>query len=207
MSTSTPAPPALFDLHADGTPPADPLELARQWLPADSDPERPRVTLATTGTDGCPDARTVLLSAFDETGFAFHTSAGSRKVAELAAVPRAAMVVLWPESARQLVVRGDVVPDEPAPAAAAWAARTGYLRRLARLNTDELAALPLADRRARWAALDADGAADTVPAEGWVGYRLRPAELTFWAGAADAASRRLQYTRDGGGWTWRHLAG
>jgi pyridoxamine 5'-phosphate oxidase len=138
-----------FDLHGDGTPPGDPLELARQWLPADTDPDRPRATLATTGLDGCPDARTVLLSAFDDTGFAFHTSATSRKVAELAAVPRAAMVLLWPEAARQLVVRGDVVPDAPGPAAAAWAARTAYLRQLAWLNTDELAALPVAERPAR----------------------------------------------------------
>ena len=204
MSTSTPAPPALFDLHADGTPPADPLELARQWLPADSDPDRPRVTLATTGTDGCPDARTVLLSAFDETGFAFHTAAGSRKVAELAAVPKAALVVLWPGTTHQLVVRGDVVPDEAGPAATAWAARTDYLRRLAWLNTDELAALPQEERHARWAAF---AAADPGPAPSWVGYRLRPAELTFWAGSPETASRRLQYLRDGDGWTTRWLAG
>ncbi|OMQ13904.1 hypothetical protein A7K94_0220370 [Modestobacter sp. VKM Ac-2676] len=77
----------LFDLHADGEPPADPFALARQWLPADDEPDRPRVTLSTIGEDGYPDARTVLLSAFDATGFAFHTAATSRKVAELAAAP------------------------------------------------------------------------------------------------------------------------
>jgi pyridoxamine 5'-phosphate oxidase len=198
------APTEVFDLHADGAPPADPLVLARQWLPADDDPDRPRVTLATTGLDGGPDARTVLLSAFDGSGFAFHTSATSRKVAELAAVPRAALVALLADGARQLVVRGDVVPDAPGPATRAWASRTPYLRQLAELNTDELAGLPQAERRSRWAAFRAGSAS---PAESWVGYRLRPAELTFWAGAPDAASRRLQYTRTGGGWTWRHLAG
>jgi pyridoxamine 5'-phosphate oxidase len=200
----TAVPTGLFDLHADGAPPEDPLELARQWLPADDDPDRPRVTLATVGADGCPDARTVLLSAFDDSGFAFHTSATSRKVAELAAVPRAAMVLLDPDAPRQLVVRGDVVPDAPGPAAAAWSARTAYLRQLAELNTDELAGRPLAERRSRWAAFRP---ASPAPAGSWVGYRLRPAELTFWAGAPDAASRRLQYTRTGGSWTWRHLAG
>jgi len=91
--------------------------------------------------DTAGDARTVLLSAVDGTGFAFHTAAGNRKVAELAAHPAAAMVALWPEHGRQLVVRGPVVPDDAA------------------------------------------------------------------AAAADTASRRLRYTRSGGSWTWRHLAG
>ncbi|MGY1773184.1 pyridoxamine 5'-phosphate oxidase family protein [Blastococcus sp. SYSU D00813] len=191
-------------VHADGVPPADPLDLARAWLPADDDPDRPRVTLSTVGTDGYPDARTVLLSAFDETGFAFHTARGSRKVAELAAVPRASIVVLWPDSSRQLVVRGDVVPDGAEQAEAAWAARSEYLRRLAELNTEELAGLPLAERVARWAAFSPDG---DGPAGSWVGYRLRPREMTFWAASARTASRRLQYVRAGDRWSCRALPG
>ena len=133
-------------VHEDAGPPDDPFDLARAWLPDDAAPDRPRVTLSTVGTDGYPDARTVLLSAFDETGFAFHTSAASRKVAELAALPRATLTVLWPDWTRQLVVRGDVVPDSPGQSAAAWSARSAYLRRLAWANTDELAELDLAHR-------------------------------------------------------------
>ena len=190
-------------VHADTPPPADPFDLARAWLPADDDPERPRVTLSTIGTDGYPDARTVLLSAFDETGFAFHTARSSRKVAELAAVPRASIVVLWPDFSRQLVVRGDVVPDGEEPATAAWAARPEYLRRLAHLNTEEFAGLPRAERVSRWGAF----AVSPDPAESWLGYRLVPRELTFWAAAADTASRRLQYLRTGDGWSCRALPG
>ncbi|CCH86932.1 Pyridoxine/pyridoxamine 5'-phosphate oxidase [Modestobacter italicus] len=195
----------LFDLHADGTPPADPLTLAREWLPADDEPDRPQVTLGTLGTDGCPDARTVLLTAFDETGFAFHTSAASRKVAELAALPRASMVVLWPGFTRQLVLRGEVVPDAAESVAAAWAARSDHLRRLAWCNTDELAALNRDERLRRWAAAPVGPLRTQAPS--WVGYRLQPVELTFWAGGVDSASRRLQYPRTADGWRWRHLAG
>jgi pyridoxamine 5'-phosphate oxidase len=195
---------AADPVHADAPPPADPLDLARAWLPSDDDPDRPRVTLSTIGADGYPNARTVLLSAFDGSGFAFHTARGSRKVAELAAVPRASIVVLWPDFGRQLLLRGDVVPDDDGPAAAAWAARSEYLRRLAELNTDELAALPLAERHARWGAWT-PGAGG--PAGSWVGYRLRPHEMTFWAASAQTASRRLQYRRSGDGWTCRPLPG
>jgi pyridoxamine 5'-phosphate oxidase len=201
---TVPGTPLADPVHDDGPPPADPLVLARAWLPADDDPDRPRVTLSTTGEDGCPNARTVLLSAFDGTGFAFHTARGSRKVAELAAVPRAALVVLWPDFGRQLLVRGDVVPDDDEPAAAAWAARSDYLRRLAHLNTGELAGLPLAEREARWAAW---AAGSEGPADSWVGYRLRPREITFWAASATTASRRLQYLRTPDGWSCRPLPG
>ena len=199
MNDPVPADP----VHDDAPPPADPFVLARAWLPADDDPDRPRVTLATIAEDGYPDARTVLLSAFDETGFAFHTARTSRKVAELTAVPRASIVVLWPDSSRQLVVRGDVVPDGEEQAAAAWAARPEYLRRLAHLNTEELAGLPQAERVARWGAFTVSAG----PAGSWLGYRLRPREMTFWAAAADTASRRLQYLRTAGGWSRRALPG
>jgi pyridoxamine 5'-phosphate oxidase len=195
-----------MDVHGDDPPPTDPLDLARAWLPPDDDPDRPQVTLATVGTDGYPDARTVLLTAFDETGFAFHTSSTSRKVTELTAVSRASMVILWPGSTRQLVLRGDVVPDGADSLARAWSDRSAYLRQLAWCNTDELAALPLADRRARWAAFTA---AQPAPAQAasWVGFRLRPVEATFWAGHPETASRRLQYLRTGAAWSRRHLAG
>ena len=200
------APAPVWDVHDDGPPPADPLVLARAWLPADDDPDRPRVTLSTMGTDGYPDARTVLLTAFDESGFAFHTAATSRKVAELSALPRASIVVLGPGWTWQLVLRGDVAPDPPDRAAAAWHARSAYLRRLAWCNTDDLAELPLAERRRRWGAFGAEHPDPDQP-PCWVGFRLQPRELTFWGAHPDTASRRLQYVRDGDAWRWSRRAG
>ena len=89
--------------------PADPLELAAAWLPAAEDGPGPTMTLSTLGLDGYPSARTVLLSRFDGERLHFHTDSRSRKAAELAALPRAAVTLVWPEAARQLVVVGD--PD------------------------------------------------------------------------------------------------
>jgi len=196
----------VIDLQADADPGDDPWLLVTDWLPADDDPDRPQAVLATAGTDGYPDARTVLLSAADRTGFAFHTHRASRKVAELAALPRAALVLTWPGATRQLVVRGDAVPDADASAARVWAARSDHLRRLAWLNDDALAGLDRAGRVAGWAA-DVPSGAGSPPAPSWVGYRVAPVELTFWAGGVDTASRRLQFVRDGSGWARRWLAG
>lgn len=201
---SSPAAALGAEVHADTAPPSDPLALALSWLPADEDPDRPQVTLSTLGLDGWPNARTVLLSAADRSGFAFHTSAGSAKAAELAAVPRAAMTVVFaPAFSRQLVVRGDVVPCPPDELAAAYAARSPYLQQLAWLNDDELAALPRDDRVTRWAA----SAPSPTPPAGWTGWRLVPRELTFWVSHPHTASRRLQYRRTDDGWTVRPLPG
>ncbi|MCO7220325.1 pyridoxamine 5'-phosphate oxidase family protein [Klenkia sp. PcliD-1-E] len=196
----------MIDLQGDADPGDDPWVLVEDWLPADDDPDRPQAVLATVGTDGCPNARTVLVSAVDRSGFAVHTHRDSRKVAELAAVPRAAMVVTWPGFTRQLVVRGDVVADAADSAARVWSARSEHLRRLAWLNDDVLAGRDRAGRVAGWAA-DVPVQAGSAPAPSWTGFRVMPQELTFWAGGADTASRRLQYRRVGEGWTRRWLAG
>ncbi len=84
------------DEDSDAAAPADPLELAATWLPSTEDGPGPTMTLSTLGIDGYPSARTVLLSRFDGERLHFHTDSRSRKAAELAALPRAAVTLVWP---------------------------------------------------------------------------------------------------------------
>ena len=182
--------------------------LLTEWLPANDDSYRPRMTVATVDAAGRPDARTLLLSEFDRTGFFFHTDARSRKVTQLARNPGVALSMLWPDGSRQLVVQALA---EPAPAAelrTAFAARTPYLQTLSWLNTANFAELPRAERVARWAAFcleHADGIEQPPPT--WVGYRARPSRVTFWEGDPDTASRRTEFTAGAGGWVTTLLAG
>ncbi|GAA4782452.1 pyridoxamine 5'-phosphate oxidase family protein [Microbacterium gilvum] len=188
----------------DGTAPADPLALLRDWLPADDDPARPLAVLATVDAHGAPDARTVLVSGLLAEGPTFHTDIRSRKALQLAAHPEAVLVVRWEAEARQVVVRGSAERTGRAEESVAFARRVPYLRRLARLNDDAFAALPRAQRQRRWSASAQD---DPTPPATWAGYVLRPSELAFWEGAADAASRRVRYTRSDRGWSARYEAG
>jgi pyridoxamine 5'-phosphate oxidase len=187
----------------EGPPPADPLELAAAWLPVDGSTPGPTMTLSTIGLDGYPSARTVLLSRFDGQRLHFHTDTRSRKAAELAAVPRAAVTIVWPEAARQLVVTGDVAPVTDREARLAYAARTRYLQVLAWVNDTDLAVAPEAHRRARWAAFEREHA-DTAlaPPSTWGGYALTPLRMVFWSGATDGPSNRLVFERAAGG-VWR----
>lgn len=173
-----------------------------EWLPANDEPERPRITLSTAE----PDARTVLLTEFDESGFYFHTDSRSRKVSQLAEDPRVALTFLWPDFTRQLVVLGtaELAPAEEQDRA--YRNRSPYLKQLSWQNTVELAQLPAEEREAIWASFTEDEHLRHPP-ETWVGFLVRPHRLTFWEGNPVAASRRTEFTLVDGDWEKSYLPG
>lgn len=180
--------------------------LLAAWLPANDDPARPLMTLSTGSSSGYPDARTVLLSEYDDRGFFFHTDSRSRKVADVTGDPRAALTLVWP--GRQLVVQGDVMRADAAEEAWAYEHRSRYLQLLAWLNTPEFAALPLDERLARWADFDDEHPEGTLDAPAtWAGFVVRPVRLTFWEGRPDTASHRTEFRRAGDAWSRALLPG
>jgi pyridoxamine 5'-phosphate oxidase len=177
--------------------------LLHEWLPPNSSPDRPQMILSTVSPDGGADARTVLLSEFDDEGLYFHTDSRSRKVADLAANPAVALTFLWPDFTRQLVVRGIASVAPPAEQASAFERRSPYLKQLAWQNSPEFAQLPLDERVSRWASFDVPGG----PPATWIGFVVRPARLTFWQSNPDTASRRDEYALVDGSWVLSHLPG
>jgi len=74
------------------------------------------MTLATSGADGKPSARMVLLKGVDERGFAFYTNFESHKAAQLEQNAYAALVFYWPTLDVQIRVEGPVTraPEDEA---------------------------------------------------------------------------------------------
>jgi pyridoxamine 5'-phosphate oxidase len=176
--------------------------LLDEWLPANDVLERPQMILS-TAVGGAPDARTVLLSEFDDDGLYFHTDSRSRKVAAIASNPAVALTFLWPNFTRQLVVPGVASVASEAEQASAFERRSPYLKQLAWQNSPEFAQLPLEARVAEWSSFD-------VPAEApatWIGFVVKPTRLTFWQSNPDAASRRDEYALVDGAWRLTHLPG
>lgn len=178
----------------------DPFVVLADWLPANDDPRRPLVQLATADPDGSPHIRSLLLSSWDTSGFCFHTDANSSKCDQLADNTRAALVLVQPEQAHQLVVEGTVTPQDEREATASYRSRGDYLKKLAWLNGAELAVAAEAERLAAFGRLGADDVAEPPP--WWVGYRLTPTRIVLWAGSATLPSRRISYERSEGA-TWR----
>src|SRR3954471_19789117 len=88
----------------------DPVEQFREWYEraVKEVPLADAMTLATVDGDGSPDARMVLLKGYGPDGFRFFTNLDSAKARQLRAVPRAALVLYWPDLDRQVRIRGDI---------------------------------------------------------------------------------------------------
>jgi pyridoxamine 5'-phosphate oxidase len=94
--------------------PANPLEIAAQWLvEAQREAAQPNpnaMVLATVDRQGSPSARVVLCKeiAAQQGYILFYTNYRSRKGSELAANPRAAVVLHWDHLHRQVRAEGQV---------------------------------------------------------------------------------------------------
>ncbi len=114
-----------------GALPDDPSALFATWLRAaatDGVPEPHTVTLATVDADGLPDARTLILKGIDERGWAFASTRSSRKGAQLAAAPAAALNFWWQPQVRAVRVRGRVAEATAEESTADLAARSAAAR-------------------------------------------------------------------------------
>jgi pyridoxamine 5'-phosphate oxidase len=164
------------------------------------------MTLSTVDARGWPRARVVLLKAADARGFVFYTNAQSRKGADLAHCPQAALTFFWPPLLEQVSVEGAVQPVSVEEADAYWAGRP----RLSQIASSvSRQSQPLDSREAfatRMGEYEAALAGGPVPRPAhWSGYRVRPARIEFWRGAAGRMNERDCYEHGPEGWTLRLL--
>jgi pyridoxamine 5'-phosphate oxidase len=186
----------------------DPMEQFAAWFrEAEADVALEQaMTLATADADGAPNARMVLLKGFGLDGFRFFTNYESAKGAELAANPRAALVIYWRELDRQVRVRGRVerLPESDSDAYFASRPRDS---RIAAAISPQSRPLERDELERRYAELEGQAREDGPSRpEHWGGYLLRPEVIEFWQGRDSRMHDRLRYTREDGGWLIERLA-
>ena len=165
------------------------------------------MTLATAAVDGSPSARMVLLKGADERGFAFYTNYDSRKGRELAANPRAALVLYWQPLGRQVRVEGAVERVDFDESSAYWATRP-RASRVSAWASPQSEPVPGRDElEEAAAAIDQDFAGEDLPLPPhWGGYRVIPDSIELWEHRDDRLHDRVLYTRTGEGWRMERLA-
>jgi pyridoxamine 5'-phosphate oxidase len=196
-------------------PPFEPTDLAPTWLEqfqrwlddavAATAPEPNAMVVATASADGAPSARTVLLRAVDERGFAFYTNLESRKGREALANPRAGCVFTWLGLQRQVVVTGSVERVSDADADAYWASRPLASRVSAAASPQSQVVASRDVLEQAWARVAEQGE-DVARPEHWSGLRVVPAAVEFWQGRRDRFHDRLRFRLEGEAWVVERLA-
>ena len=163
------------------------------------------MALATATADGRPSMRMVLLKGFDEGGFVFFTGYESRKGAELAANPRAALLFHWDPLGRQVRIEGPVERVAEAESDAYFASRPRGAQISASVSPQSRVVESRAALEAAAAELESRGSELPRPSS-WGGFRLAPESYEFWQHRANRLHDRLRYRREDGGWTIERLA-
>jgi pyridoxamine 5'-phosphate oxidase len=148
------------------------------------------------------------LRGFDERGFAFFTNYQSRKGEELAANPKAALVLFWAALQRQIRIEG-LVEKVSAAESDAYFSRRPFGHRLGALVSPQSQLIPgrgfLEERMNQLLQEHAGGDVPRPPH--WGGYRVIPHLIEFWQGRLNRLHDRLRYRRtEGETWTIERLA-
>lgn len=135
-----------------------------------------------------------------DASFLFYTNTESRKGAELASNPHAALCFHWKSLRRQVRIEGVVAEVSPQQADAYFQSRPrgSQLGALASRQSRSLSDRALLESRAAELALQYPHEVPRPPY--WTGFAVHAAAIEFWRSQPDRLHDRIVYTRVADGW-------
>jgi pyridoxamine 5'-phosphate oxidase len=185
---------------------ADPFVAFDAWMTEAraSEPRDPdAMAVATVDAGGMPNVRMVLLKEWGPDGFVFYTNRESAKGRELDAQGKAAFVIYWKSLSRQVRMRGPVAPVPPAQSDAYFASRPRGAQIGAWASQQSRPLKSRHELKQAVARMEQQYGNDPVPRPPhWIGYRLTPLYIEFWAEQPYRLHDRIAFTRTAPGEPW-----
>ncbi|WP_068273650.1 pyridoxine/pyridoxamine 5'-phosphate oxidase [Aldersonia kunmingensis] len=158
--------------------------------------------LATTGADGLPSARVLMLRDIDASGWSVSGPDFSVKGAHIAANPQAALTFYWREHGRQVRIAGSVIDGGIEAASRDFHDRSTIAQAVA-FGSKQSA--ELADESEYFAAVaDAQNLIEHQPqllSAHWRVWRIEPMTVEFWQADPGRRHLRRRFTRAEPGWS------
>ncbi len=189
----------------------DPVGQLVQWLDEaiESKVNEPNAMVLATSDGTRPSARVVLLKSVNADGLVFFTNYHSRKASQMDGNPHAAVVLWWPELARQVRVEGTVARISAEESDEYFNSRPALSKVGSAASPQSQVIASREELERMFEELEEKYPDGNVPRPvHWGGYRLRPVAFEFWQGRLSRLHDRIEYSwnETQGGWVIKRLA-
>lgn len=201
---------SLHSLNEDEVTESPIAQFAKWWEDAAASEieEMNAMTVATANSNGMPDARTVLLKAFDDKGFVFFTNYNSAKSKQLDQNPHCCLLFFWKELERQVRITGEAERISLKESIDYFDSRPEGSKIGAWSSPQSMVVAGKAFLKETfdyYAERFKHGAIPKPPH--WGGYRIKPVSIEFWQGRPSRMHDRILYTETApGSWKTERLA-
>lgn len=188
----------------------NPLEQFTKWMDealAVNIPDATAMSLVSSGLDGFPQSRIVLLKDFGESGFTFFTNYNSEKGKAIEKNNKISLHFFWPELERQIRISGYAEKTNIETSKEYFHSRPQKSQVAASISEQSSVVSSRQDLESEFNQLSQklSGKNPEFP-KNWGGYLVIPIKFEFWQGRESRLHDRIVYDKDAESWAIKRLA-